>query len=298
MHTIRIAASEGLYLTADQWGDPKNSPVMMFHGAGQNRHAWKKTASSLSEQGYFVITVDARGHGDSDWSPDAHYESDDVGRDIQALISNLSRRPAVVGASMGGMGCLAAQRLHGQQLFEAVVLVDITPDFDAEGARRVISFMAGHPDGFRTLDEAAAAIAAYNPHRKKAANSAGLSKVLQQREDGRWIWRWDPAYVSSKPGFDTNSPELMSATMARTSKIMAEGLRSVEAPVLLVRGQQSDLVTPEAVKKFLDIKPEAEFVDVAGTGHMVAGDDNDAFTSAVAKFLLKHFSPTFNQESH
>ena len=68
----------------------------------------------------FVITVDARGHGDSDWSPEAHYDSDDVGRDIHAIVSNLSRRPAVVGASMGGMGCLAAQRLHNRQLFEAV----------------------------------------------------------------------------------------------------------------------------------------------------------------------------------
>ena len=104
MHTIRIAASEGLSLAADQWGDPQNPPVMMFHGAGQNRHAWKQTAFSLSEQGYFVITVDARGHGDSDWSPEAHYDSDDVGRDIHAIVSNLSRRPAVVGASMGGMG--------------------------------------------------------------------------------------------------------------------------------------------------------------------------------------------------
>jgi hypothetical protein len=47
----------------------------------------------------------------------------------------------------------------------------------------------------------------------------------------------------------------------------------------------------------LDIKPEAEFVDVAGTGHMVAGDDNDAFTTAVAKFLLKHFPPSSNKES-
>lgn len=150
---------------------------------------------------------------------------------------------------------------------------------------------------FETLDDAASAIAAYNPHRKKVTNSSGLSKVLQQREDGRWIWRWDPAYVSSKPGFDTNSPDLMTISMARTSKIMKEGLRSVETPVLLVRGQQSDLVTSEAVKKFLDIKPEAEFVDVAGTGHMVAGDDNDAFTSEVAKFLLKHFSPSLNEES-
>ena len=55
-----------------------------------------------------------------------------------------------------------------------------------------------------------------------------------------------------------------------------------------MRGGQSELVTAEAVKSFLDLVPEAEFVDVAGTGHMVAGNDNDAFTEAVAEFLTRH----------
>ena len=188
---------------------------------------------------------------------------------------------------MGGMASLAAQRTATDQLYAAVVLVDITPDFDIEGARRIIAFMSGNPDGFANLDEAADAIAAYNPHRPRPAEPSGLNRVLRQRSDGRWIWRWDPAYVTSKPGFGSDDEDTMAAHMERTRRIMAEGAQAVTVPMLLVRGGQSDLVTPQAVQNFRELVPEAEFVDVAGTGHMVAGDDNDAFTEAVAEFLTR-----------
>ena len=288
VRTVKIVATEGLQLTADEWGNPSGPPVLMCHGAGQNRHAWKNTADALASSGWFVTTVDARGHGDSDWSTQARYDSEDIGRDIVALLQRFDRPPAIVGASMGGMASLAAQRTAASQLYNAVILVDITPHFDLEGARRIISFMSGNPDGFTDLDEAADAIAAYNPHRPRPADSSGLTRVLRQRPDGRWMWRWDPAYVTSKPGFDSDNESNMASHMERTSRIMSEGAQAVSVPMLLVRGGQSDLVTPEAVRGFRELVPEAEFVDVAGTGHMVAGDDNDAFTEAVAEFLGRH----------
>ncbi len=288
VRTVTITATDGIRLTADEWGDPSGPPVVMCHGAGQNRHAWKNTAETLADLGWFVTTVDARGHGDSDWSSEALYDSEDNGRDIVALLQRFKEPPAIVGASMGGMAALAAQRTADRQLYRAVILVDITPDFDMEGAQRVIAFMSGNPEGFADLDEAADAIAAYNPHRPRPSEPSGLTRVLRQRSDGRWIWRWDPSYVSSKPGFDSDDPETMAAHMERTRRIMSEGAQAVTAPMLLVRGGQSDLVTPEAAQSFLELVPEAEFVDVAGTGHMVAGDDNDAFTDAVSEFLSRH----------
>lgn len=288
VRTVTITAADDIQLTADEWGDPSGPPVLMCHGAGQNRHAWKTTAQTLADRGWFVLTVDARGHGDSDWSTQALYDSEDIGRDIVALLERFESPPAIVGASMGGMAALAAQRTAARQLYIAVVLVDITPDFDMEGAQRVIAFMSGNPEGFADLDEAADAIAAYNPHRARPSEPSGLARVLRQRSDGRWIWRWDPSYVSSKPGFNSDDAETMASHMERTRRIMTEGAQAVTTPMLLVRGGQSDLVTPEAAQSFCELVPDAEFVDVAGTGHMVAGDDNDAFTDAVSEFLSRH----------
>ena len=288
VRTVTITAADDIQLTADEWGDPSGPPVLMCHGAGHNRHAWKTTAQTLADRGWFVLTVDARGHGDSDWSTQALYDSEDIGRDIVALLQRFESPPAIVGASMGGMAALAAQRTAARQLYIAVVLVDITPDFDMEGAQRVIAFMSGNPEGFADLDEAADAIAAYNPHRARPSEPSGLARVLRQRSDGRWIWRWDPSYVSSKPGFNSDDAETMASHMERTRRIMTEGAQAVTTPMLLVRGGQSDLVTPEAAQSFCELVPDAEFVDVAGTGHMVAGDDNDAFTDAVSEFLSRH----------
>ncbi len=59
----------------------------------------------------------------------------------------------------------------------------------------------------------------------------------------------------------------------------------MQAPTLLVRGLLSDVTSQHSVDEFLEVVPHAETVDVSGTGHMVAGDDNDAFTAAVAGFL-------------
>ena len=94
--------------------------------------------------------------------------------------------------------------------------------------------------------------------------------------------------MTSTPGFQPGDHSTLRVHMKRVSEIMTQGMLATDVPILLVRGGQSELVTAEAVKSFLDLVPEAEFVDVAGTGHMVAGDDNDAFTEAVAEFLTRH----------
>jgi pimeloyl-ACP methyl ester carboxylesterase len=62
----------------------------------------------------------------------------------------------------------------------------------------------------------------------------------------------------------------------------------LEVPTLLVRGRESDVISLDGVREFQSVAPHAEFVDVSGAGHMVAGDRNDAFTEAVQEFLERH----------
>ena len=286
MRTVRLEVNDGLNLTADEWGPAGGKPALLLHGAGQNRHAWKNTASVLADKGWFVVATDARGHGDSDWSPDHRYDMEHTGADVAAVLDRFESPPVVIGASMGGMSALAAQLEHRhRQLFEAVVLVDIAPGFAMDGAARIVKWMGANPNGFASLQEASDAMAAYNPHRPKPKRLDGLERVLRRGDDGRWHWRWDPNYILSKPGFGDGDEETLRRRMEETSARMMAGAKAVDVPMLLVRGGKSDLVTLEAVKGFLDQIPTAEFVDVAETGHMVAGDDNDAFTAAVVEFL-------------
>lgn len=284
----RVRAEDGIALAADVYRhEAAHAVVILLHGGGQNRHAWTTTARRLHARGYTVVAYDARGHGDSGWDPDGRYDLDRLASDLLAVRKHASdgRPPAVVGASLGGMTVLGTHLVAPADLWGAVVLVDITPRMEFHGARRVVSFMAAHPDGFETLGHAADVIAEYNRHRARPKNLDGLRKVLQQRDDGRWIWRWDPAFITSNFEFLQADPATGAEQFGAISELLIEGARRVRAPTLLIRGVHSDVTSQQSVEEFLEVVPHAEAVDVSGTGHMVAGDDNDAFTAAVAEFL-------------
>ena len=103
---MTISGAGDLELVGDEWGEPDGVPVMLLHGGGQNRHAWKGTAARLAAAGHHVLAIDARGHGDSGWDPLGRYDMPDFADDVVAAISYFENPPAVVGASMGGTLCV------------------------------------------------------------------------------------------------------------------------------------------------------------------------------------------------
>lgn len=284
----RVRTEDGITLAADCYHHDDVRPVvLLLHGGGQNRHAWSTSARRLHSCGYTVVAYDTRGHGDSDWDPAGRYDVERLATDVITVRNHFSadKPPAVVGASLGGMTILGAHQLAPARMWGAVVLVDITPRLELQGARRVVSFMAAHPDGFGTLDDAADVIAAYNPLRARPDNVDGLRKVLRQRHDGRWVWRWDPAFIHSNFDYLRGEPIAGTEQFDAISHLLMAGARRVTAPTLLVRGLLSDVVSHATVDEFKQLVPHAETVDVSDTGHMIAGDDNDAFTAAVTDFL-------------
>jgi pimeloyl-ACP methyl ester carboxylesterase len=174
---VNLRGAHGVNLVGDEVGPTGGRPVLLLHGGGQNRQAWKGTAAELADHGYRVLSLDARGHGDSEWPEEPRYEMEDLAADLEAVLATLERPPAVVGASMGGMTSLVAQGRNAHQLFAALVLVDVTPSMEAEGVLRITGFMMANPEGFATLDDAADAIADYNPHRRRPARTDGLRRA-------------------------------------------------------------------------------------------------------------------------
>jgi len=264
-----------LRIVGDAYGDPAGPPVLLLHGGGQTRHAWGGTAAALAAAGRHAISLDLRGHGDSGWDPDADYAIDAFARDLSAVARQLPAKPAVVGASLGGLATLIAQGEHADPPASAIVLVDIAPRVDPAGVERIIGFMTAHPDGFATLEQAADAVAGYVPHRPRPRDLNGLRKNLRLGPDGRFRWHWDPRFMSGRRRPNaTQNPERLEAAA-----------RAIRVPTLLVRGRQSDVVSEDGARAFLAVVPHARYVDVSGAGHMVAGDQNDPFTAGVVEFL-------------
>ena len=271
----RFVGADGLSLAADCWGSPSGAPVLLFHGGGQTRFAWGGTAEALAQEGWYALSFDLRGHGDSAWSPTGRYHFRAFADDVAALIASFSQSPVLVGASLGGIASLIAATQSDPSAASALVLVDIATRMERQGAQRIMDFMTAQPDGFASLDEAADAIAAYNPNRPRPKDLSGLAKNLRLGDDGRYRWHWDPAFMGRR--------DLMEAH-AEVEDLDAEA-RRLSIPTLLVRGRMSDLLSEQGAQHFLELVPHARFADVSGAGHMVAGDRNDAFTRAVVEFL-------------
>ena len=273
-----IVTPDGMQIAVDHW--PGEGPtVVLAHGGGQTRHSWGGTAAVLAAHGHRVVSMDLRGHGDSAWDPNGDYSMTAYRGDAIAVAEWVGTPVAWVGASLGGMTGLHAVDAAPDR-FSALVLVDITPRPAAAGVSRILEFMGKDAaDGFATLDEAADAIATYQPHRPRPTDLSGLRKNLRLGTDGRWRWHWDPAFINMRTGGTSEH-----ARDAHHDELAAIA-RRLTLPVLLVRGKLSDLVTEAEVDEFRQMVPHAGYVDVAGAAHMIAGDKNDVFTDAVVNFL-------------
>jgi pimeloyl-ACP methyl ester carboxylesterase len=268
-----LVGSDGLVLRGDRRSPDGQEPrgeVVLLHGAGQTHHSWSKTSERLAACGWAVTAYDARGHGDSDWHPEGNYSMAALAEDLAAVIGSLAQRPVLVGASMGGVTALTALQ-HQPDAALGVALVDVVIELDPNGVERILSFMSAHAGGFDSLEEVAVAIESYRPTRARERRLEGLRKNVREREDGRYYWHWDPRIVTG-PSSRANE---------RRSLITDQ----ITIPTLIIRGRESDVVSPEGVDDMLRRIPHATSVDVSGTGHMIAGDDNDRFARVLTDFL-------------
>lgn len=281
---LRFGLAHGITIAADAYGNPADQPVIFLHGGGQTRHAWGKTAERLAAMGFYAISMDLRGHGESTWHPEGNYEASGFVEDLLGVMKQFDEAPILVGASMGGVTALLAATASSESVVKGIVLVDVTPRLQRQGVVRIIEFMRGGEEGFASLDEAADAIESYLPHRQRPRDLTGLAKNLRRGEDGRYRWHWDPRILKVwDPASYTKEEgdEIIQARLRASARL--------EVPTLLIRGRMSDVVTEEDAREFLGIAPHAEYVDLQGASHMVAGDKNDVFIEVVTEFIRRNF---------
>jgi len=270
----RVERADGRELTFEEFGPPSGAPLLFAHGFGQTRLAWEESALKLGAAGHRVLTLDARGHGDSDWSSNADYELDHFLDDLKRVLARLEQPPVFIGASMGGLlGMLAAGEFQTAP-FRALVLVDIAPRWETAGVERILAFMRARIDGFASVDEAIALVQEYLPHRAQRHDAGSLQRYLRPTADGRWRWHWDPRLLES-----------VQASAGPYMQRLGAAAAQLRLPTLLVSGALSDVVRPQAISEFLTLVPHAQHVEISDATHMVVGDRNTQFLHAVETFL-------------
>jgi pimeloyl-ACP methyl ester carboxylesterase len=251
---------DGLRLVGDVRGPVDGQLIVLLHGDGQTRHSWWGIGDRLAHFGYRVVTFDARGHGCSGWSDSDGYELESFASDLLALVESLgASNPVLVGSSLGGRTGLVATGELGMPA-SSVVLADGLPQTEASHVTRLALLVEGCVE--RKLDgrdsQCPEAV---------AANTRGI--------DFRSEWHCDPKLASRKPDLDREQQRLNAA------------LGATNSPVMLIRSMPTDVFADDDVAKFKTIRPDAECLTVRNTAHMVAADQDNLFTVAVAEFLLR-----------
>ena len=127
--------TDGVRIVADRLGDPAAPAVVFLHGGGQTRRSWARAAAAVAKRGWQAVTVDFRGHGESDWSDDGDYRVTTFAADVMEVLRQLPPRPVLVGASLGGFTSMLLAGELAPGTARAVVLVDIVPDMNPSGRR-------------------------------------------------------------------------------------------------------------------------------------------------------------------
>lgn len=271
--TIRLKG-DGLELSGSAYGDPKAPPVLFFHGGGQSRNAWRGSAHTVAQAGYYGISIDLRGHGDSDWATDGDYLLDAFGRDVEGLLLQFERPVTLVGASRGGQSALVGGSRHPDRV-RLIMLADVAPMMRDDGVDGIRAFFAEGAQGFATLDAAADSLARHL-EQPRLLDANKLARSMRQDGTGRWQWRWDPA--TGKPEF-LHPPSENEALLAAAAR--------VTSPTILVRAELSHLLTDAGVAMFKQLAPQLEVVTAPGVGHMFTADRNDVFAAQLLDCLTR-----------
>jgi pimeloyl-ACP methyl ester carboxylesterase len=272
--TIVRYQGDGLELAGSAYGDPAAPPVLFFHGGGQSRKAWLSSARTVAASGYFGISFDLRGHGESDWAADGDYLLDAFGRDVEQLLHQFDRPATLVGASRGGQAALVGGARHPNRV-RLIMLADVAPDMRDDGVDGIRAFFAEGATGFATLDSAADSLA-HHLDQPRMADANKLARSMRKDETGRWQWRWDP---------ETGRREFLHPPSENESLLAAAA--QVTCPLVLVRAELSHLLTDAGVEKFKKLAPQLEVVTAPGVGHMFTADRNDGFAAQLIDRLAR-----------
>ena len=269
----RYVTVNALRLHYLDWGKEGKQPMLLLHGGSQTAHSWDFVALAFRSN-YHVYALDARGHGDSDWSSDGTYTLETHQEDIAGVVGALGLdRFALMGLSMGGRNAFMYTGNHPEQV-ATLVIVDVGPETQRPGTDRIREFTSG-PTEFDSLDEIIDRVLEYNPRRSREQVLGSILHNVRQRPDGKWTWKTDRRRMTSGP-------------IQRSERDIEEAwdqVRKIRCPTLIVRGGESDVFAPETAERMHQIIPGSHLATVPGASHLVMGDNPSGFQEVVRDFL-------------
>lgn len=275
-----------------EWGHRGLPPVVCLHGGGQTAYMFEELGAALGGR-YHVLAPDLPNHGDSDpLAPVVPAEGDDprevtranfgplaIAESVPPLLDTFGMdRVALVGASLGGLTSIRLASVHPERA-ASISLIDVGHRLETEGVRKIIDFMQAH-ESFASLDEAATEIAKYLPQRRKVRPES-LSRNLRQRSDGRWVWKHGMGRRFRDMPDEAHPADNLDSFLSGVE----EAASSLRCPVLVLRGDSSDVLSQQGAEEVAAVIPDARLATVEKAGHLAAGDNPHSTVNLIAGFL-------------
>ena len=264
----------GVRLRYLDWGDNGKTPMICLHGHTGQARIWDEFADAMSDH-YHVLTVDQRGHGESERASTG-YDRDRFVEDLDAFIEILGfDKIVLVGLSMGGWHSLLYTGERHPEKVERIVIVDIGPE-SSEEAQRQWGSRPPSPMEFDSFDEAVASARDGNPWATDDRLRRDLQDRLHENADGKWQWKADPSLLTTplKDGTDQG-------LIGRYWK----ALETIPCPILEVRGGESPLLDGVLRERMQSTAKDLSWVDVPGASHVVTVDKPQEFINVTRSFL-------------
>jgi esterase len=267
----RSLAVNGLALSALEWGTPGRPPLCFLHGGSAHAHWFDRVAPAFADR-YHVLSLDQRGHGESEWPSSADgvaYATEAFASDLDGLMRTLGWSDmALCGHSMGGHNAMAFAAWYPGRV-RALAVADSRPAIPPDRLDRM--HRRGHRRPLRhdTLESAIRSFRLLPPD--TAADPALLEHLARAgivERDGRFLYRFDPACNGTRRPVD-----------------VWPLLGRITAPTLLVRGEHSPVLPRDMASEMVARIPRARLEETAGAYHHLVLDQPLAFTAVLARFL-------------
>ena len=257
---------DGVHLHAVHHGSTGRAKLVLLHGAGANAHWWDHLASGLAEH-FQVVALDFRGHGDSDFPEQLRAGA--FSEDLEALLEHLSAPEAIlIGHSLGAH--VAVEHAARSATTPALILLDLTRGASRSrqrATRLALTLSPSYPTReeairrFRFLPKAA--------HADEEMRQRIAARSVRREADGRFGYKFDARWFGVPP---RSRPDL----------------GDIRCPTLLLRGEESALLTHEGALEIVSAIPDARLAEIPGAGHHVHIDQPALVQPEMLEFLSRH----------
>lgn len=261
-----------------EWGDSRSRhALLMLHGYAATSEMWSDVATDLARE-FRVIALDLRGYGQSDRADDMDYTRSTQLEDLEAFVDAVGLRSlTLVGHSMGGALAICYAAEH-PEVVTALVVVEAAPEVlrsGIEGLRRLL--LTG--ESFENVDQAVEAFRTFQPYASIEQLERRVHSVLRMNDEGRLAWDFDEAFRD--PQIRPPEPD---PGQRRLSDLWDCADR-VQCPTMIIRGQDTDMLTPEAIQRLHRRIAGSRVSLIEDAGHQVPTDQPASLALNVREFL-------------